>query len=437
MGRLSTDETGSAKVSSEEWLLMPDLRPTVDPGDVGMDARRLARLESHFRSYVDDERLPGWLIAVGRAGKVAYTKACGFRDRGRGLPVETDTIWRLASMTKPVTSVAALMLYEEGAFELTDPVARFIPSFEGMEVYRAGGRPSALSRPATEPMRIWHLMTHTSGLTWWGQHRHPVDAMYRSAGFEQGYPASMNLASCCDVWASLPLLFEPGTEWNYSVSTAVLGRVVEVASGMALDQFFQQRIFKPLGMRDTAFWATEDAAPRLATAYAVNPAGHNAPAVAVNGDAALQRPSALSGGGGLCGTAGDYWRFAEMLRSRGNADDTRLLSPQTVDYMTKNHLPGGADLESFSHGLSYEDMTTFTTFGGIGFGLGMSVVIDPAPGKVLSRVGEYGWGGAYSTIFLVSPQEDLTAMFFTQLLPGSAHPIRSQLKQLVYQSLVD
>ena len=336
-------------------------------------------------------------------------------------------------MTKPITSVAAMMLYEEGAFELKDPVERWIPSFKDMRVYRGGFGGATESRPAIEPIRVWHLLTHTAGLTYGFHYAHPVDGLYRAAGFEWGNPPGLDLAGCCDVWASLPLLFEPGSEFNYSVATDVLGRLVEVISGQSLDEFFRTRIFEPLGMTDTAFWVPPGpAAERLAAAYTRNPEGADRPAVAIDGSSALKPPAVLSGGGGLVGTAGDYHRFASMLRGGGELEGVRLLSPRTVAYMTRNQLPGGADLEHFGRRLFAE-----TTFDGVGFGLGFSVVIDPAAGKVLCSRGEFGWGGAYSTAFWVAPEEDVTTMFFTQLLPSSAHPIRSQLKQLVYQSIVD
>lgn len=411
---------------------MGELQPDVDPADIGMDAGRLARIDRHFQTYVDDGRLAGWLTLVARGGRIAHLSAYGRRDREQSLPVEPDTIWRLASMTKPVTSVAAMMLYEEGAFELKDSISRWIPSFEHMRVYRSGSSARPGTRPATEPIRVWHLLTHTAGLTYGFHHSHPVDAMYRSAGFEWGTPPDADLEACCDVWASMPLLFEPGSEFNYSVATDVLGRLVEVVSGRSLEEFFRARILEPLGMADTAFWVDSSRAHRLAAPYMANPTGTAAPALLINGEAALSRPPAWSGGGGLAGTAGDYFRFAEMLRRGGELDGVRLLSPRTVAYMTRNQLPGQADLETFGRPLFAE-----TTFDGVGFGLGFSVVTDPAAGKVLTSRGEFGWGGAYSTAFWVAPAEDLTVMFFTQLLPSSAHPIRSQLKQLVYQSLID
>ncbi len=409
---------------------MTAIQIEVEASEVGMSQSRLDRLDRHFRKYVDDGRLTGWLIAVARNGKVAHLSNYGMRDREAAAPVTTDTIWRLASMTKPITAVAAMMLYEEGAFELKDPISKWIPSFDNMKVYRSGSSNSPDLRPATEPIRVWHLLTHTSGLTYGFQYAHPVDAMYRSAGFEWGNPAGVDLAGCCELWAAQPLLFEPGSEWNYGVSTDVLGRLIEVVSGQDLASFFQERIFKPLGMVDTSFDSNHDV-DRLAAPYLVNPAGSDSPPIRIPGETAVNPPEMLSGGGGLVGTAADYLRFSEMLRLGGEIEGNRLLSPRTVAYMTSNHLPGGVDLEEFGRPLFAE-----TTFDGVGFGLGVSVVTDPVAGKVLTSLGEYGWGGAFSTSWWVAPQEDLSVLFFTQLLPSSTHPIRSQLKQLVYQSLM-
>ncbi|HET9732509.1 MAG TPA: serine hydrolase domain-containing protein [Acidimicrobiales bacterium] len=411
---------------------MPALSQEVDAEEVGFDAGRLARIDAHFARYVDDGRLPGWSLAVTRGGRVVHTSCYGMRDMEAGAPVEGDTLFRIYSMTKPVTSVAAMMLYEEGAFELKDPVSRFIPSFADVRVYRSGSALNPVTGPATEPVRIWHLLTHTSGLTYGFHHAHPVDTMYRAAGFEWGNPAGADLAACCDRWASLPLVFQPGSEWNYSVSTDVLGRVVEVASGMSLDAFMADRIFDPLGMPDTSFFVGGDDVGRLAALYAPAPGTRVATRLDALAGAALKPPEMLSGGGGLISTAHDYHRFTQMLLRGGELDGVRLLGSRTVDYMATNHLPGGADLEAFGRPLFAE-----TTYTGVGFGLGFSVVLDPAANKVLSSAGEYAWGGAASTAFWVDPDEEITALFFTQLLPSSTHPIRPQLKQLVYQALVD
>jgi CubicO group peptidase (beta-lactamase class C family) len=256
--------------------------------------------------------------------------------------------------------------------------------------------------------------------------------MYRAAGFEWGSPPGLDLAGVCERWAELPLLFQPGTEWNYSVATDVLGRVVEILSGQSLDRFFAERIFQPLGMSDTAFCVAEGESERLAALYGADPRTRLAVRNDGMGAAALKPPAFLSGGGGLVTSAADYHRFSQMLLRGGELDGVRLLGTRTVRYMASNHLPGGADLESFGRPLFAE-----TTFDGIGFGLGFAVVDSPVNNKVLSSRGEFAWGGAASTAFWVDPANEITALFFTQLVPSSTHPIRSQLRQLVNQALVD
>lgn len=411
---------------------MADMLVEVEAAEAGFASERLARIDRHFARYVDDGRLAGWSLVVSRDGRVVHIATYGQRDQEADLPVELDTLWRIYSMTKPITSVAAMMLYEEGCFELKDPVSRFIPAFADMRVYRGGSALAPATEPATEPVRVWHLLTHTAGLTYGFHHAHPVDAMYRAAGYEWGSPEGVDLAGCCDAWASLPLVFQPGSEWNYSVASDVLGRVVEVASGQPLDEFFRSRIFEPLGMSDTAFSVAERDRHRLAALYMPHARTGRAVRLDAMGNHALHPPTALSGGGGLVSSAADYHRFVQMLLGEGELDGVRLLGSRTVRYMTRNHLPDGADLEQFGRPLFAE-----TTFDGIGFGLGFSVVEDPAKNKVLSTKGEYAWGGAASTAFWVDPTEHITALFFTQLLPSSTHPIRPQLKALVYQALVD
>jgi CubicO group peptidase (beta-lactamase class C family) len=407
------------------------LRADAEPAEVGLDAERLERLERHFRRYVDDGRLPGWLIAIVRRDRLVYLRTAGHRDLEASLPVEADTLWRIYSMTKPVTSVAAMMLWEEGAFELKDPVARFIPAMGEARVWTGGSALRPVTTPQTEPMRIWHLLTHTAGLTYGFHHSHPVDRLYREAGFEWGAPPGLDLAGACDAWAGLPLLFQPGSEWNYSVATDVLGRVVEVAAGMPLDRFLAERILGPLGMAETSFALRDEDAPRLAALYSPDPETGRAARNEVMGQAAFAPPAFLSGGGGLLSTAHDYLRFMRMLLGGGELDGVRLLGPRTVDYMARNHLPGGADLEAFGRPLFAE-----SAFDGVGFGLGFSVVLDPAAGRVPSTAGELAWGGAASTAFYLDRVEDLGVLFLTQLLPSSAHPIRPQLRQLVSQAIV-
>ncbi|GAA5155524.1 serine hydrolase domain-containing protein [Amycolatopsis dongchuanensis] len=406
------------------------LELAAEPAELGFDASRLERIDRHFARFVDDGRLPGWQIVVTRRGSVVHHSRYGHSDVEAGKPVEADTLWRIFSMTKPVTSVAAMMLYEEGAFELTDPISRWLPEFAQPRVYVKGSALNPLTEPATEPIRVWHLLTHTSGLTYGFHHAHPVDAMYREAGFEWGAPSGLDLAAVTEKFAELPLVFQPGSEWNYSVSTDVLGRFVEVASGQSLAEFFTERIFRPLGMTDTSF-GTDDV-DRLAALYTPEPGTRKAVRNDAFGQFGVGKPDYFSGGGGLVSTAADYHRFTQFLLRGGELDGVRLLSPRTVAHMTSNHLPGGVDLEAFGRPLFAE-----MPFNGFGFGLGFSVLLDPVKAKALSSPGEYAWGGAASTAFWVDPAAELTALFFTQLLPSSTHPIRQYLRQLVYQALVD
>jgi CubicO group peptidase (beta-lactamase class C family) len=411
-----------------------ELKVEVDPAEVGLDPGRLERIGRHFARYVDDGQLAGWLITVNRHGRLAYVASYGSRDAEAARPVETGTLWRIYSMTKPITSVAAMMLWEEGGFELNDPVSNYIPSFAGVRVFTGGSDQRAVTVPAAEPVRVWHLLTHTAGLTYGFMRSHPVDAMYRAHGYEWGVPPATDLAQACDFWASMPLLFQPGAEWSYSVASDVLGRVVEVVSGQPLDEFFRRRIFEPLGMTDTGFWTGD--ADRLAALYTVGD-GHTLSRIDAMGAGALSPGAFLSGGGGLVSTAADYDRFTQRVLGRpgspaGELDGARLLGPRTVAYMGRNHLPGHLDLAEFGRPLYAE-----TPFRGTGFGLGFGVVIDPVAGKVPGSLGELSWGGAASTAFWIDPAEELTASFFTQLMPSNAYPVRSQLRQLVYQAVTD
>ncbi len=425
--------------------MSPPVAATIDPAEVGLDARQLQRLDAHFARYVDGGKLAGWQIVVTRRGQVAHSSVYGRRDLESGAPVTSDTLWRLYSMTKPITSVAAMMLWEEGRFELTDEISRWLPEFAHPRVYDKGSSLKPYTVPAVEPIRIWHLLTHTSGLTYGFVQTSVVDSLYRAAGYDVLPPPGVDLAEACQAWANLPLLFQPGTRWGYSVATDVLGRLVEVVSGQRLDEFFAERIFAPLGMTDTHWWVQGDDADRLAALYVPNvPA--SSPDRATGGllrydhlgQEALAQPSMLSGGGGLVSTAADYHRFTQMLLREGaydpapgGADRGRLLGSRTVRYMTRNHLPGDVDLQALTTGGFAE-----TNFEGIGFGLGFAVVRDPVPWRVPGSPGQYYWGGAASTAFWVDPAEELTVMLFTQLMPASTHPLRPQLRQMVYPALV-
>jgi CubicO group peptidase (beta-lactamase class C family) len=406
------------------------LATEVAPEEVGLDPGRLARLDAYLDGFVANGRHKGSLLVVTRGGRIAHVSHRGQRDAEAGLPVEPDTIWRIYSMTKPITSVAAMMLYEEGALSLFDSVAKFIPSFEDLRVYRHGMAAAPVTLRAAEPMLVWHLLTHTSGLTYGFQQANAVDEAYRAAGFFLDPPPEHDLASACDVWAGLPLLFEPGAEWNYSVSTDVVGRIVEVVSGQSLADFFAERIFEPLGMTDTGFSVSDADRPRMTALYAHDAASATAvpyPGVDV---ISAERPKLLAGGHGLASTAADYHRFTQMLLRRGELDGVRLLAPRTVDLMTANHLPGNATLTEFGRPL-----LDLACNEGYGFGLGLSPLVDPIAAKTLSVAGEYRWEGAAGTAFWVDPAADMTVLFFTQVLFGSDDAWIG-MRPLVYQALV-
>ncbi len=411
---------------------MSQLQVQIEPKQVGLSADRLNRIDNYFRQYVNDGRLPGYSIAVARGGHLAHVSTFGQRDVEANLPTTLDTLYRVYSMTKPITSVGLLMLVEEGKLQLTDLVSEFIPSFGHSRVWRGGTILKPVTDPITEPMRVWHLLTQTAGLTYGFLYTDVVDDMYRRAGFEMGVGQQQSLAEVCDKYAALPLLFQPGTSWNYSVATDVLGRVIEVVSGLPLDEFFSTRILGPLGMNDTAFFASPENHDRLAALYGVNESTRGLKRLEELGNDAKSMPVYLSGGGGLVSSAFDYYQFLQMLANRGVLGDVRLLSPPNVALMTMNHLPNNQDVSTFGRPLGEE-----IYYDGLGFGLGVSVVIDQAKTRGPCPVGTYGWGGAASTVFWIDPVEEITAMFFTQLMPSTTYPIRPYLRQLVYQAITD
>jgi CubicO group peptidase (beta-lactamase class C family) len=406
------------------------LRQEVDPSEVGLDAKALDRLDQHVAHYVDEGRLPGFLVAVARGGRVAHLTTQGSRDVAAGLPVEPDTLWRIYSMTKPVTSVAALMLVEEGRLSLDDPIADHLPAFADQRVYVGGSGADLTTRPVEQPILVRHLMTHTAGLTFAFYHCHPVDALYREAGLESAVLPGSNLAQTVEAYARLPLQFEPGTQWNYSVATNVLGRIIEVVSGRPLDEFLAERIFRPLGMPDAGFQVSDEQARRLAELYGDADEGGIEP---IPGLPLFGRPRFLSGSGGMVATAYDIHRFMELLRRRGELDGTRLLAPETVDLMTRNHLPGGADLRTVGSRPAHDEPGN----DGVGFGLGVSVVIDPERTQAPSGLGTYGWSGVATTTFWVDPSRDLTVQFLTQVRPRKSLKLYPDLKRLVHEAVRD
>ena len=406
------------------------LEVEIDPLEVGLDAARLARIAAHFDAYVEDRRLPGWLATVSRGGQLAWRGRGGHRDREQNLAVEDDTMWRIYSMTKPLTSIGAMILYEEGHFDLNDDVSRWIAEFSDARVYESGPASAPVTIPATEPVRVVHLLTHMSGLTYGFNYTHPVDAIYREKGYDFGWPPGADLARAVSDWAASPLLFQPGTKWNYSVATDVLGRLIEIWSGQSLDRFFRERILDPLGMDDTDWWCPPEKASRLAQIY-VPSNGASAPFDQL-GRHSFTFPTMLGGGGGLISSAADYQRFMTMLLRGGELDGVRLVSSRTLSLMVENHLPEDHDLASVA-----TDSFSESDYAGVGFGLGFSVALDRRANRSLVSEGTFGWGGAASTVFWVDPLEELTVSFFTQLLPSGTYPIRRELQRLVYASLVD
>ena len=412
---------------------MSELKVTIDPKEVGMSAERLARIDSHFKDYVDDGRLPGYHVAVARYGQIVHSSTYGMRDSEAKLPIEQDTMYRIYSMTKPITSIALMMLVEEGKIQLTDEVSNYIPSFGNIRVFAGGSSMKPITAPSRAPMRVWHLLTHTAGLTYGFNYFDATDAIYRAheAEFAKENP-NPTLEEVCDRYAAMPLVFEPGTSWNYSVATDVVGRLVEVVSGMRLGDFFQKRILGPLGMNDTSFYVDPAKQSRLAALYAFDPSPAKKVRFGAIENQVVTPRSFDSGGGGLVSTAADYWKFLQMLENGGELNGVRIVSPTTIDLMTLNHIPGNKDISDWGRPMGEE-----VFYDGLGFGLGFAVVIDQAKTKVACSNGTYSWGGMASTAFWIDPVEEITAMFFTQLMPSTTHPIRPFLRSLVYQSITE
>jgi CubicO group peptidase (beta-lactamase class C family) len=402
---------------------------TVVPEDVGLSSERLARIDGWMAQQVAGGRLAGLSVLVARRGEVAYLRCHGQADMARGTAMAADTIVRIYSMTKPLTSVAIMMLYEEGRFQLDDPISQVLPEFRTMRVYLSGSRGRYDSVPAEREITFRDLLTHTSGLTYGFMESSPVDAMYRDGGVDF-QTSDSSLADVVEKAARMPLIAQPGQEWNYSIATDVLGRLVEAISGQPFEQFLRARVIAPLGMTDTDFHVTADRMPRFAANYVAHPKG----GVVLFEDPAKSRygsPRAVcSGGGGLVSTIGDYHRFCQMMLNKGVSGGNRLLGRKTVELMTANHLRGDmADMGTprFSE----------SNYAGIGFGLGFSVTLDPARAQILGSAGEYAWGGAASTAFWIDPAEDMAVVMLTQLMPSSTYPIRRELRVLTYAAVTD
>jgi len=409
---------------------------TTRPEVLGLSSERLARIDAHLKSrYIDPGKIAGALTLVARRGEIAYLSPIGLRDRERGKSMTEDTIFRIYSMTKPITSVALMMLHEHGHFQLDDAVHKLIPvpAWRDLRVYQMGNHPDFLTAPSERPMTVRDLLTHMSGLTYGFMERTNVDAAYRKLGIGSiDRPFDGTLQDMVQLLATLPLEFSPGTAWNYSVSTDVLGYLVEVLSGEPFDQYLRRHIFEPLGMHDTAFQVPPEEVDRFAACYDRGPGKKLRLQDDPPTSPYLAAPKLLSGGAGLVSTAADYLRFCRMLLAGGELDGVRLLGPRTIEFMTRSHLPDGKDLADLSVGAFSE-----TPYEGTGFGLGFSVKLDPVRSGVIGSVGEYAWGGAASTIFWIDPAEDLIVIFLTQLMPSATFNFRGQLQSIIYSAIID
>lgn len=403
--------------------------PTGTPEVLGFDPDRLARIRPWMQRSVDERKFPGAQTLIARHGKIVYCDQVGLRDIENNEPWERDTIARVYSMTKPMTSVALLMLFEEARCHIDTPVDEFIPEFADRNVLIDGATSLDQVRPAETRMTLHHLLTHTSGLTYSFNEGLLAEAMLEHK-LDFGVKHH-GLAETIKKLADLPLAFDPGARWNYGVSTDVIGRVVEVISGQSLGEFLTQRIIEPLGMTDTSFGVPQDKIDRLASCYVKTDDDPlklmDSPAKTPYRD---ENVKLHSGGGGLVSTIDDYLRFAEMLRGRGALGDVRILAPKTVELMTTNALPG--DLASMGQPVFSE-----VSFDGVGFGLGVSVTLNPGLAKTASSVGDYGWGGMASTMFWVDPIMDMVTIFMTQLVPSSSYPNRKELRAMTYSALTN
>ena len=401
----------------------------VNAEKAGLDPNRLETISRHLmENYITPGKIAGCQVMVSRGGVPAYFRSFGQMDIERDKPVQEDTIFRIYSMTKPITSVALMMLFEEGRFQLNDPVSRFIPSWKGQQVWVSGDGDDMETREPASPMTMRHVLSHTSGLTY-GTGLHPVDKFYDKLGVNRD--AGETIESFAEKLSTVPLRYDPGTQWCYSLATDVCGCLVEFISGMPFAQFLQERIFDPLGMTDTSFVVPEKKLDRLAANY-----GRRADKTLKLLDDPMKsdysNPNRFpSGGGGLASTTADYGRFCEMLRGGGQLDGQRIIGDRTLKLMHRNHLPNGTDLGSIAMGSFSE-----TAYDGVGFGLGFASTLDDVAAGTIGA-GDYYWGGAASTIFWVDPVEDMFVIFMTQLMPSATFNFRGQIKNIIYGAIED
>ncbi len=399
----------------------------VAPEAVGFSSSRLSNINGKLQDYVDRGKVAGFVTLVARGSEVAHFEACGYRDAENRLPMERDTIFRIYSMTKPITSIALMQLYERGKFQLPQPVSRYIPAFGKTKVLSGVGFLGQQLAPQDPPMTIHHLLTHTAGLSYGFFLDTPIDEMYRNSIFRS---ETATLEEKTTGMAELPLRFQPGSAWNYSIATDVCGYLVQVLADMPFEDYLEEKIFQPLGMVDTAFHVAEHNLDRFAKLYQHLPQEggfreyKGAPNIPFHD---YTKPAkAPSGGGGLVSTTADYWRFANMLLNEGEANDARIIGRKTLEFMTRNHI--APDLLPLAIGP--------IPIPGRGFGLGFDVVLDAAQTGVLNSDGNYGWSGAAATNFWVDPQEQMLGIIMTQLMDNML-PFQQDFRALTYQALVD
>ena len=403
----------------------------VDAAGAGFQEEKLARIGDHLReNYVEPGKIPGCQVLVSRHGIPAYFESMGLMDRERGKAMRDDTIFRIYSMTKPITSVALMMLWEEGRFQLTDPIHRFIPSWRDQRVWQEGAGRKMVTRPPLAAPTMQHILSHTAGLTYGGLLpglETPVDEAYQGLGIERGQGET--LREFADKLGRVPLLYDPGQRWCYSLATDVCGALVEIISGQPFEVFLQERILQPLGMVDTGFRVTDEQVDRFAACYMRLPDKRLILEDDPQTSHYRHKRNFFSGGGGLVGTTRDYMAFCEMLRQGGQYNGYQLLGRRTLELMTANHLLGGQSLAQMALGAFSE-----TANAGVGFGLGFASTLDEVA-SVSVGAGDFYWGGRASTLFWVDPEEDLQVIFMTQLIPSSTFNFRGQLKNIVYGAL--
>jgi CubicO group peptidase (beta-lactamase class C family) len=404
----------------------------------GLSAERLERITDHFnRAYIDPGKIAGCQIAVARHGHLDYFKSLGQMDIERGRPMADDAIFRIYSMSKPITSVALMTLFEEGRFQLDDPVSRYVPEWKDHKVWVSGDGDTMELVAPNKPLSFRHVLSHTGGLTYGSMlaalgvpdDGHPVTKAYARAEVRRGDGETLHDFGL--KLAKVPLRYQPGEQWMYSLSTDVCGYLVERISGKRFDRYLDEVIFGPLKMVDTAFHVAKDKQDRFTANYARMPDKSLRLSDDPKASTYLSEPAFFSGGGGLTSTTADYLRFCEMLRRGGELDGARILGPRTIEMMHKNHLKDGKDLTQLAIGGFTE-----TAYNGVGFGLGFAMTLDDVATGVLGQE-DYYWGGAASTIFWVDPKEDLCVVFMTQLMPSGTFNFRDQLKNIVYASIVD